>query len=161
MLRQAPEPHGHFVTEFLLSTARNLARDRHLEAALVLAEAALAEAPRNDEARVEVAIRNAALGRKTVAEEQFRKVLQRSPSHRQARDEFAAFLALQRRWDEALAVLLGAGLDPEVRLKQAQLLMARGDGAGADRVLRELEGAGDLPDDVAALRARWSRLAQP
>ncbi len=161
VVRETPGRPGHFVAEFLLATARTLAREQHLPAALVFAEAALSESPRNDDARVEVAIRNAALGRKTVAEEYFRKVLQRNPSHRQARDEFAAFLALQRRWDEALAVLLGAGLDPATRLKQAQLLMARGDWTGADRVLRELEGAGDLADEVAALRARWSHLARP
>ena len=132
VLRDAPGKHGHFVAEFLLSNARTLARERRFSEALVFAEAAVAEAPENIDAQVELAARYAAVGRKKEAERAFREVLQREANHPVARDELTALLAFQGRWDEAAAVLLAGGTGAETRLKYAQLLQAK----------RELEAAG-------------------
>jgi len=125
VLRGIPGRHGHFVPEFLLNNARTLARDRKLTEALVFAQAAVADAPGNSDAMMELAARHAALGHDQDAERGFRSVLEKEPGHVAARDELAAFLALRGRWDEAERVLLSQGEDAETRVKHEQLLKAR------------------------------------
>ena len=129
VLRETPGKHGHFVGEFLLSTARTLARDRCFPAALVFAEAALAEEPANLDARFELAARYAAVGRDPEAERAFREVLERNPAWRIAREEFTAFLALRGRWDEAASTLRAGGPDPLTQLNYAKFQRARSNAA--------------------------------
>ena len=126
-----------------------------------MAQGAVAEAPANADAHLELAARYAALGRAEEAERSFRTALRRDPRHAQARDELTAFLALHGRWDEASSILLAGGSDAATRLKYAHLLLARRDLAGADRVLRELEAGTQLADPVAELRAKWRALQPP
>ena len=125
LLRTMAGRHGHFVTEFLLNNARTLARDRKMTEAIVFAQAAVADAPGNSDAMMELAARHAALGDDQAAEQGFRSVLEKEPGHVPARDELTAFLALRGRWDEAEQVLLSQGEDEATRVKHAQLLKAR------------------------------------
>ncbi|MFH0907343.1 MAG: hypothetical protein V1929_01090 [bacterium] len=157
-LRDAPGKHGHFVAEFLLSTARTLGRDRRLLEALVFAQAAVAESPKNADAMLELAARHAALGHDQDAERCLRSVLDREPGHVTARDELTAFLALRGRWDEAEQILLAQGTDPATRLKHAQLLMARGDLVGADKDLSLLEASAEATGEVSRVREQWRAL---
>lgn len=125
LLRETPGKHGHFISEFLLMSARRLARDRYLQEAAQFAEASVEESPANVDARLELAARYAALGRRDEAEKCFREVLRRSPAHRVASEEFAALLAMQRRWDEADAVLAAVKNDPATPEKRRQLERVR------------------------------------
>ena len=153
-LRDAPRPHGHFVGEFLLIEARNLAQDGRLDVAHAFAEAAVEEAPDSADALIELAIRCSALGRYNEAEQFHREAWMRWPDYPAARDEWAGFLALHQRWDEAERVLLSGGDLPETRLKQAQLLAARGDLAGAEQGLRNLLASGEASAELYVTLAR-------
>lgn len=158
VLRAGPEPRGAFATEFLLATARALAREGRAEDALVLAGAAVEEAPHQVEARLERAACWAAVGRMEEAGLDYREAVLQQPGHELARAEWAGFLAKQGHWMQAADVLRAGGDNPATRVKLVQLWLARRDAVAADEELRRLEEEGYNQPVVSELRRQWKAL---